>query len=154
MQRVYGKSPKRFSSLVHDRDHRRIARVGYKIGRLPDELPHAPREGEFMINTRIMAAARTAFFLCLSCSPLLAQVTSGTIFGSVKDPSGAVVPNASITVRAPDIGVTRTTTSSASGDFVVPNLPPAIYTITVDMQGFKKLEAKSVVLSAADKLNA
>src|SRR5437667_4580002 len=119
-----------------------------------------PREGEFMsrssqaINIRMTATARAAFFLFLACSPLMAQVTSGTIFGSVKDPSGAVVPNASITVRAPDIGVTRTTTSSASGDFVVPNLPPATYTITVDMQGFKKLEAKSVVLSAADKLNA
>lgn len=106
------------------------------------------------INLRIVAIARAAFFLCLSCSPLLAQVTSGTIFGSVKDPSGAVVPNASITVRAADIGVTRTTTSSASGDFVVPNLPPATYSITVDVQGFKKLEAKSIVLSAADKLNA
>src|SRR5258708_17264420 len=139
MQRVCGKSSKRFSSLVHERDHRRIARVGYKIGRLPDELPQSPREGEFMsrwsqvINIRIMAVARAAFFLCLSCSPLMAQVTSGTIFGSVKDPSGAVVPNASVTVRAPEIGVTRTTTSSGSGDFVVPNLPPATYSITIDV---------------------
>jgi carboxypeptidase family protein/TonB-dependent receptor-like protein len=86
--------------------------------------------------------------------PLCAQVTSGTIFGSVKDVSGAAVPNASITVHNVEIGVTRAATSSASGDFVVPNLPPATYSITVDAPGFKKLEAKSVVLSAADKLNA
>jgi len=95
-----------------------------------------------------------ALAVCVAGTATLAQVTSGTIFGSVTDPSGAIVPDASITVRSEAIGVTRTTTSSASGEFVVPNLPPATYSIVVDAKGFKKLEAKSVVLSAADKLNA
>lgn len=92
--------------------------------------------------------------VCLGSAALFAQVTSGTIFGNVKDPTGAVVPNASITVRSADIGVTRNVTSSASGDFVAPNLPPATYSIVVEAQGFKKLEAQNIVLSAADKLNA
>ena len=96
----------------------------------------------------------TVMAICATATAALPQVTSGTIFGSVTDPSGAIVPDASITVRADAIGITRTTTTSASGEFVVPNLPPATYSITVDAKGFKRLEAKSVVLSAADKLNA
>ena len=105
---------------------------------------------------------RTAHFLSsiiastilLSGTALLAQVTSGTIYGSVKDSSGAVLPNATVTVRGLEIGITRTATSSSSGEFVVPNLPPATYQVTVQAQGFKKLESRNVVLSAADKLNA
>lgn len=94
-------------------------------------------------------------FILLLCSiTSVAQVTSGTIFGSVKDSSGAVIPNATVVVQSGAIGVTRTTTSSSSGDFVVPNLPPSTYSITVNAQGFKKLEAGNIVLSAADKLNA
>jgi hypothetical protein len=92
--------------------------------------------------------------VCIGSTALVAQVTSGTIFGSVKDSSGAVIPNATITVRAGAIGLTRTTKSSPSGEFVVPNLPPATYAIAVEAAGFKKLESQGIVLSAADKLNA
>jgi hypothetical protein len=82
------------------------------------------------------------------------QATSGTIFGRVTDSSGAVVPNAKVTAEATAIGVSRTVTSSATGEFVFPNMPPATYTILVEAKGFKKLAASGVVLSAADKLNA
>lgn len=92
--------------------------------------------------------------VCLSAASLFAQITSGTIYGTVKDNTGAVVPNAEVTVRGTQIGITRTTQSSPSGEFVVPNLPPATYSIDVQVQGFKKLESRQVVLSAADKLNA
>src|SRR5437660_950753 len=88
------------------------------------------------------------------CSTPWAQVTSVTIFGSVKDPSGAVVPDAKVTVQSGGIGVSRATITSAAGDFVVPNIPPAIYSIAIEAQGFKKLDAQGIVLSAADKLNA
>ena len=48
----------------------------------------------------------------------------------------------------------RTVTSNSSGDFVVPNMPPETYDITVEDKGFKKLETNGMVLSAADKFNA
>lgn len=95
-----------------------------------------------------------AIAICLGGASLFAQVTSGTIYGTVKDNTGAVVPNAAVTVRGTQIGITRTATSSPYGEFVVPNLPPATYSIDVEVQGFKKLESRQVVLSAADKLNA
>jgi hypothetical protein len=84
----------------------------------------------------------------------MAQVTSGTIYGRVKDASGAYISNATVTVKSPDIGAARTVTTSENGDFVVPNMPPATYNISIDAKGFKKVEATGIVLSAADKLNA
>ena len=72
---------------------------------------------------------------------LPAQVTSGSINGTVKDATGGVLPNATVTVANPSTGVTRTVTASDTGDFVVPNLPPGTYTIRVEAEGFKVLES-------------
>jgi len=84
----------------------------------------------------------------------LAQVTSGTIFGRVQDPSGAMVKAATVTISSPDNGLTRAVSTSDTGEFVAPSLLPGTYTITVEAPGFKKLESSGFVLSAADKLNA
>jgi hypothetical protein len=92
--------------------------------------------------------------LALWSAAAIAQVTSGTISGEVKDPSGAMIPNATVTLNAPAIGVTRNVTSNDDGVFVVPNLPPGTYNITVEAQGFKKLEKTNVILTAASKLSA
>jgi hypothetical protein len=92
--------------------------------------------------------------LALIASPATAQVTSGTLYGTVKDPSGAFVTNAKVTVHSDAVGAERTVTTNDHGDFVVPNMPPSTYSLTIDAQGFKKLTAKGIVLSAADKLNA
>jgi hypothetical protein len=91
---------------------------------------------------------------CLIGTVAFAQVTSGTISGTVKDPSGAYVKDASVTIANPTNGLTRTVTTSDNGEFVAPNLLPGTYMITVEAQGFKKLEKKDVFLSATDKLNA
>jgi len=91
----------------------------------------------------------------LSLVPALrAQVTSGTIFGSVQDPTGALVPAATITATEASIGVTRTGTASSTGSFSLPNLPPGNYTIRVTAPGFGTLSKSGVILSAADNLNA
>jgi hypothetical protein len=82
------------------------------------------------------------------------QVTSGTMYGTVKDPSGALVPGATVTVHSDATGVTRTVKGSSSGEFVVPNLLPGTYSVTVEAEGFKALKKEGVVLNAADKLNA
>ncbi|HUO24344.1 MAG TPA: carboxypeptidase regulatory-like domain-containing protein [Candidatus Aquilonibacter sp.] len=84
----------------------------------------------------------------------LGQVTSGAIFGRVKDTSGAFVPGASVTVESPSTGEVRTINTNSTGDFVVPNLLPGTYTISVAAPGFKKLAARGVVLTAASKLDA
>jgi len=132
----------------------------YKIERLLDESRYCSQEGEVMsrwsetVNLRIAVITVFAIILCLSCAPLLAQVTSGTISGTVKDATGAVVSGASVTISNPSNGLSRTVTTSDSGEFVAPNLLPGTYNIAVDAKGFKKLDSKGFVLSAADKLNA
>src|SRR4051794_31476996 len=95
------------------------------------------------------------FTMLLALSSVLAyaQVTSGTISGTVKDSSGAVVANAKVTVSSAAIGLVRTLDSSTDGGFVFPNLQPATYKIVVEAAGFKKSETTGVVLSAAAKLD-
>lgn len=84
---------------------------------------------------------------------LSAQVTSGSIAGSVKDSSGAVVPSASVTVTNPATGITRVVITAEDGNFTVPNLPPGSYTVRVEVPGFEKLEKTNVVLSAASRVS-
>ncbi len=101
----------------------------------------------------------TNFFIVLlvvliAAFPSLAQVTSGSIYGSVADSTGAFVNNATVTVANPDNGISRKVTTSDLGEFVATGLYPGTYTVTVEASGFKKLESAGVVLSAADKLNA
>ena len=93
-------------------------------------------------------------FVVGSTPALMAQVTSGSINGTVKDATGGVLPGATVTVSNPSTGVTRTVTTNDGGDFIAPNLPPGTYTIRVELQGFKVLEKSDVVLSATDRLNA
>ncbi len=90
----------------------------------------------------------------LISATVFAQITSGTILGRVKDSTGAYVANARVTVVSPDIGNQRVVTTNSTGDFVVPDMPPATYIIRVEAQGFQRLEAQNIVLNAGDKLNA
>ncbi len=60
-----------------------------------------------------------------------------TIFGSIQDASGAVVPSAEIRVANARTGITRTTVSNQSGDYVVSQLPIGEYSVRVEANGFK-----------------
>ena len=97
---------------------------------------------------------RTLLIIIALSFPALAQVTSGTIFGSVKDPSGAMIKDATVTITNPANGLTRTVVSGDDGNFSAPGLYPGTYNVTVEATGFKKLETRGIVLSAADKLGA
>ena len=86
-------------------------------------------------------------------APALAQLTTGSIAGTIKDPQGGVIPAAIITL----ISETRGTqlvdaTTNANGDFVFANVPPDRYTIQVTMDGFKTLKKEGVSVSAGDRV--
>ena len=81
------------------------------------------------------------FFLCtlLLCSivfPALAQNATTSLRGVVKDPSSAVVPNATITLTNPATGASYHTASNSSGFYAFPVVEPAHYDITVASTGF------------------
>ena len=66
-----------------------------------------------------------------------AVLTTGTISGVIKDPTGAVIPGAEVLVKSTDTGATRTVVSDDSGFYTVPNVPTGMYTVSVSMPGFK-----------------
>jgi len=76
---------------------------------------------------------------------------TASLTGTVTDPSGAAVPNAQIEVKNAEHGINRTGTSNGSGDYLFASLPIGSYNLIVTAQGFKKYEAKGVVLSVAEK---
>jgi hypothetical protein len=78
----------------------------------------------------------------LASSLAFAQSDYGSISGFAKDPSGAVVPHAKVTVRNEGTREERTTTTNDSGYYVVTNLPPSLYTVAVEAAGFKKVTAE------------
>jgi hypothetical protein len=69
-------------------------------------------------------------------SQLLAQVTTASIQGRVKDESGAVVPGVNVTTRNLETGVTRTLTTDADGRYVAPNLDLGPYEVRAELTGF------------------
>jgi hypothetical protein len=68
-------------------------------------------------------------------SLLRAQSNSGSVTGTVTDPSGAVIPGASVSIENPVSAYTRTTTTDKTGQFSFPNLPFNPYHLTATKKG-------------------
>jgi hypothetical protein len=77
--------------------------------------------------------------LALTGALALAQVASGTISGIVTDESGAVIPNATVTITNKATNVARTATTNAEGFFSAPALPAGDYDVRAEIKGFKTL---------------
>src|SRR5437899_743358 len=88
-----------------------------------------------------MRAVTLACLLLLCTSLAFAQSDLGSISGFVKDPSGAVVPKAQVSVKNEATGTERRTSTNDSGFYVVTNIPPALYTVTAEAAGFKKYDS-------------
>jgi hypothetical protein len=76
---------------------------------------------------------------------------TGSITGTVKDPSGAAIPGATVVVTSPDRGITRQMQTNSTGDYNQSALPQGKYDVIVTATGFKKYQAKGVVLDVAEK---
>jgi len=81
-----------------------------------------------------------------------AQTITGTIVGSVVDPSGAAVANAEVSVEQTATGAKRTVNTNDQGDFLLGSLQPGEYQLTVSSSGFKTLLRSGIVLSSAETL--
>src|SRR4029077_17663911 len=102
---------------------------------------HSPSNGIriFGIACLVLAAA----------VPLTSQTTTGRIVGTVRDPSGAALPAATVTVTDVQRGVTRTVTTDAEGGFVVSNAIPGIYRVRAESRGFKTVERPNIPVEVA-----
>ena len=72
----------------------------------------------------------------LGTAVLRAQETGGTLTGTAKDPSGAVIVGAAVTVTDKESGRTFKATTDSTGTFYVRSIPPSTYSVKYEMQGF------------------
>lgn len=92
-------------------------------------------------------------FCALAPAGLLAQ-GFGTISGTVTDPTGAVVPSATVTATQASTGLMVKTTASAEGVYVFPTLAPSVYDLSVTAAGFQAYTQKGLQLRADGALTA
>jgi len=91
-------------------------------------------------------------FLVVALGPQqLSAQAIGEILGTVKDPSGAVVPNAKVTAVETATSLTRSTRSTAEGSYTLPQLPVGTYNVTVEAAGFKQASATAVTLDVSQQ---
>ncbi len=96
----------------------------------------------FAKKTLWMAAVCSLFFV----GPMLYGQANGSFSGTVTDKTGSVISGAKVTVASQGTGVSRESTTDASGHYLVPLLPVATYTLRVDSTGFQTVEQKDVRL--------
>lgn len=90
----------------------------------------------------------TAVFLSAVASAVAQQ---SKIVGTVTDPSGAVVPEAKVTVANPDHGFVEHLETDSAGAYIAPDLPIGTYVVTVEARGFKKLVRSGIVVQVGSR---
>lgn len=85
----------------------------------------------------------------LAALPAFAQIPNGTLTGRVSSSEG-VLPGVLITATSPSLQGSRTATTSANGDFLLPNLPPGEYTLVFELQGLETVSRSTRVATAQD----
>jgi hypothetical protein len=93
-----------------------------------------------MMLRRILGAALLAAFV----SPLHAQVPSGEISSVVTDISGSVLPAVTITLTNVATNATREVETNDAGQYVLPALPPGVYVLKAERQGFRTVERANI----------
>ena len=105
----------------------------------------------FKLTTRTSLALWIAAW-AVAPLPVSAQITTGTISGSVRDAQGAIVPGATVTLVSAARGTTTEAQTNTAGDFVFPNVTAGTYLVRVTMDGFKTVERPGVVVSPGDRV--
>src|SRR6266568_3874061 len=94
----------------------------------------------------------TTLVVLLSCFALFAQANFGRILGKVSDPSGAVLPGATISIIDTQRGLARSLTTGEAGQYNAPTLIPGTYTVRVEFPGFKTLDRQNVVVEVGKEI--
>lgn len=97
-----------------------------------------------MRKVALFAFATILMAVMSGSTDLTAQETTGGLQGTVKDPTGAVVPHAKVVVRGTSLVGSKELETDGSGYYRFINLPPGTYTITVDAKGFKFLKREGL----------
>ena len=93
----------------------------------------------------------TVFIVLSLLVPAYGQQATGTISGSVTDPSGAAVVGATVTITNIETGLVRVTATGTSGEYTAPDLPPGVYKVAVKQASFKEFVADKVELHVSSE---
>src|SRR5579875_2902702 len=105
-----------------------------------DESPETAEEGIWLSA------------LLIAALPSLAQQNTGTILGTILDPSGAVIPGATVLVENQGTGHALKLTTNSTGNFFAPELPVGVYSVSVSHTGFRTEVRKNIALAVSDRL--
>jgi Carboxypeptidase regulatory-like domain len=87
-----------------------------------------------------------AFLSAFVARPALAQIESGTFVGTVRDSSGGMISGATVTVTEAQTNITRKTSTKDQGEYNVSHLNPGLYTVAIELQGFKTATQSNIKL--------
>ncbi len=104
--------------------------------------PHGNLIGKSLLAVLILLLASQAF----------AQSTFGTLVGTVRDPSGSVVPDCKITATNTGTSATRAALTDKEGNYVLVNLEPGTYQILIEAAGFQPTTLKDIALTARETI--
>ena len=91
-------------------------------------------------------------FLLFAFSPVAAQVTTATFYGSVTDPSQALLPGVSVTMTHQGTGISTNKVTDEKGDFAFTFLPPGAYQLKLELPGFKTHVSTGFELGSAQNV--
>jgi len=91
--------------------------------------------------------------LVSAASPVLAQITTGTITGTVKDGQGGIIPGATVVLLSETRGTKSTpAVTDESGNFIFPNVTADTYSVEVTLEGFRAVRRTNVAVSGGDRV--
>ena len=109
-----------------------------------------PKTLSSFLKSKVILPIVTSIFFLVGVPALQAQSTFGTILGTVRDTSGAVVPGATVTLMNTGTTAQRVVISDASGDFTFSNIDVGKYSLVVTAKGFEKYDLPEISLSARE----
>ncbi len=107
-------------------------------------------------SKRLAEIFRGVLFVVLLLLPvtLFSQAYFGTVSGEITDPTGAVVPGAKVLLTDQAKGFVFTAKTDGSGRYLFPSIPPGVYTVSVEMEGFQKQERTGIRVDVTENATA
>jgi len=104
------------------------------------------------MTTKALHGLLASLFVLSTPSAIVAQVATGNIGGYVRDPSGAGIPNASVTARMVEQQFTRSTETNNEGYYSFQAMPPGTYEVTFESKGFQRQTQQGIELTVNQNL--
>src|SRR5258706_11781564 len=105
------------------------------------------------VRSVLVVSAGLMLSLVLASSPVLAQITTGNVTGTVKDTQGGIIPGATVMLISETRGTrSAPATTDETGTFVFPNVTADTYAVEVTLDGFRTVRRTGVAVSGGDRV--